>query len=323
MFGTLAPGTYRLTVSAPGYEPLSDTSGPGADVTKHPGPERCAGWTLEASWSSILTVLNSGAQSCVSGIDQQSSAHVDRAGTDLDNAAMKYLQVVRQVDSARSPRPRLVVRCDYEPAGSRSADRSVRWEVRLRYRTMPVLSQPNGAHSSRTLDCRSHKPLGRSPRDQLRIPWRAVGCGASGGDGLSKNRLTWWAVPVSISSPWDKKGGFRISLSVLVCRSGFCFRRSDVVSAKRPEMRRDALRRRTTELLGQLLGRSCSTAPRIPITRFYGQERPLPNQALRGHLLTAPDRPGADSGAGIDPQGFPDTVTEPPPCRRRGPRDCR
>jgi hypothetical protein len=51
------------------------------------------------------------------------------------------------------------------------------------------------------------------------------------------------------------KGRSWISLSL---------RSSDMVRAKRPETRSSAPRRRWTELLGQLLGRNCSTNPPYP-----------------------------------------------------------
>ena len=63
------------------------------------------------------------------------------------------------------------------------------------------------------------------------------------------------------------KGRFQISLSVLSCRSGFCFRRSIVVSAKMAGMARHALRPRGTELLGQLLGRIRLAVIVAPISR--------------------------------------------------------
>jgi Carboxypeptidase regulatory-like domain len=38
VFQSLGPGTYLLSVSAPGYETLSNDSGPGVEVTINPGP---------------------------------------------------------------------------------------------------------------------------------------------------------------------------------------------------------------------------------------------------------------------------------------------
>ena len=79
------------------------------------------------------------------------------------------------------------------------------------------------------------------------------------------------------------KGRFLISLPVLIYRSGFYIRRSDTVSAKRPATRRDALRRRWTELFGSIVGQELlhySPCPNSAVTWV----KVTPNQALRWHL---------------------------------------
>lgn len=73
--------------------------------------------------------------------------------------------------------------------------------------------------------------------------------------------------PPNSSTPGGSKGRFRIALSVLSCRSGFCCRRSTGVSSKMAGTTRDAPRRRRTELLGQLLGGKWDMVAVIPITR--------------------------------------------------------
>jgi hypothetical protein len=91
------------------------------------------------------------------------------------------------------------------------------------------------------------------------------------------------------------KGRSLISLPVRLRRSGFYPRRSDTVSAKRPATRHDALRRRWTELLGQLLGRNCCATPvpqyrgytgeSIPQRHMWGSRRSLPTDPISGSCV--------------------------------------
>jgi Carboxypeptidase regulatory-like domain len=54
-FQSLAPGTYLLSVSAPGYEALSDGTNPGVEVTVNPGPPQVpAGTTITEGLIGII-----------------------------------------------------------------------------------------------------------------------------------------------------------------------------------------------------------------------------------------------------------------------------
>jgi len=84
------------------------------------------------------------------------------------------------------------------------------------------------------------------------------------------------------------KGRSLISLPVRLRCSGFYFRRSDAVSAKGPATRHNALRRRWTELLGQLLGRSCCTTPMPQYRGYTGESDPQRHPgATRRHAVGA------------------------------------
>ena len=57
--------------------------------------------TLEPTWSGILVQLQHGAQQCISGIDQRSTAELTNAGQDMSNAGTKYLQLLKEVNAMR------------------------------------------------------------------------------------------------------------------------------------------------------------------------------------------------------------------------------
>ena len=113
------------------------------------------------------------------------------------------------------------------------------------------------------------------------------------------------------------KAPSRMSPSVLSRRSGSCFRRSPAVSSKRPETEFIAMRRRRTELLGQMLGRKWHMVAVIQITRQHVWKRPP----------TA--RVGHPNGSGIlqfnsvnancgGPLSQPSGAGALPPCSTRG-----
>jgi hypothetical protein len=66
------------------------------------------------------------------------------------------------------------------------------------------------------------------------------------------------------------KGRSRMSLRFQSCRSASYFPRSLAVSTKMAGTRPIGLRRRRTELLGQMLGRKWDMVAVIPITRPHG-----------------------------------------------------
>jgi hypothetical protein len=67
VFQSLSPGTYLLSVSAPGYEALANDSGPGVDVTINPGPPQVpAGTTITQGLTGVIQLVPVGMPpSCV------------------------------------------------------------------------------------------------------------------------------------------------------------------------------------------------------------------------------------------------------------------
>jgi len=57
VFDTLTPGAYQLSVSSPGYRPLSDGSGPGSQLIIEPSPRQVPGVTVTQGMDGMLLLL--------------------------------------------------------------------------------------------------------------------------------------------------------------------------------------------------------------------------------------------------------------------------
>jgi hypothetical protein len=58
VFQSLNPGTYLLSVSAPGYEALANDSGPGVEVTVNPGPPQLPpGTTITLGLTGVIQLV--------------------------------------------------------------------------------------------------------------------------------------------------------------------------------------------------------------------------------------------------------------------------